>query len=177
FAHEHRVCADVNDALLLKQTFDERFDLRIDERLSAANGDHRGVAFVRCGEAILQRQEIFERGRIFADPAAASAGEIARVQRLELQDRGELIRPAQLLGNDVGGDLSGQRQRESHKSEDSTNGSPGVNRCYWRSFRHPERSRGTPRNNLRRGPSTPLRSAQDDGEVSTTQWMLSPVSG
>src|SRR5207237_6664868 len=83
----------------------------------------------------------------------------------ELENGSELIRPAQLLRNDVGGDLGGQRQRESHKSEDSTNGSPGVNRCYWRSFRHPERSRGTPRNNLRRGPSTPLRSAQDDGEV------------
>ena len=49
------------------------------------------------------------------------------MQRLELQDRGKFVGPAQLLRDDVGGDLRGQRQRESHKSEDSNKGAPRVN--------------------------------------------------
>ena len=49
------------------------------------------------------------------------------MQRLELQNRRELRRPAQFLGNNVSGDLGGERQRESHKSEDSNKGGRPVN--------------------------------------------------
>src|ERR1700719_2666774 len=55
------------------------------------------------------------------------------MQRLELQNRRELSCPAQFLGNNVSGDLGGERQRESHKSEDSNKGGRPVN--IWRGVR------------------------------------------
>jgi hypothetical protein len=36
------------------------------------------------------------------------------MQRLELQNRRELLHAAQLLANDVSGNLRGQSKRESH---------------------------------------------------------------
>src|ERR1043165_8343645 len=49
------------------------------------------------------------------------------MQRLKLENRRELRGPTQLVGDDVGGDLGGKRQRESHRSEDSNKGGPAVN--------------------------------------------------
>src|SRR4051812_46684746 len=55
------------------------------------------------------------------------------MQRLKLEDRSELRGPAQLLVDDVSGDLGGKRQWESHKSEDSNKGGRAVNQ--WRQAR------------------------------------------
>ena len=120
-AHEHRVRADVDDPLLLEQAADQRLDVRINQRLAAADRDHRRVAFLRRAEAILQAHHVLERGRIFANPAAAGAGQVAGMQRLELEDGGELLRPPQLVADDVRRDLGRQRERESHKGDDSNN--------------------------------------------------------
>src|SRR5205814_10520048 len=49
------------------------------------------------------------------------------MQRLKLQDRRELRGPAQLVGNDIGGDFGGKRQRETHKSEDTNDEGRTVN--------------------------------------------------
>src|SRR5438067_10905567 len=57
-----------------------------------------------------------------------------------------------------------------HKAKATTTDSTGkaVGTIRYINFRHPERNRGIPRNNLRRGPSTPLRSAQDDHQRCAT---------
>src|SRR2546423_5717632 len=49
------------------------------------------------------------------------------MQRLKLEHGRELRSPTQLVGDNIGGDLGGKRQRESHKSEDSTKGGRTVN--------------------------------------------------
>src|SRR5205085_4758762 len=49
------------------------------------------------------------------------------MQRLELEHGRELRSPAQLLVNNVSGDLGSKRQRESHKNEDSNEGGRSVN--------------------------------------------------
>ena len=60
-AHEHRVGADVNDALLLEQPLHERLDMRINQRFAAANGDHRRVAFLGRAQTILQTHHVLKR--------------------------------------------------------------------------------------------------------------------
>src|SRR5215471_15446330 len=54
FAHEHRVGADVNDSFLREQSFYQRFDMRINQRFPAADGNHWRVALFCGGEAVLQ---------------------------------------------------------------------------------------------------------------------------
>src|SRR6266576_5714651 len=49
------------------------------------------------------------------------------MQRLKLEHGRELRSPTQLVSDDIGGDLGGKRQRESHKSEDSTKEGRTVN--------------------------------------------------
>ena len=114
-AHEHRVGADVNDSTLLVQALHEGLDLWINQRLPAADRDHRGVAFLRRREAILKRQKIFQRSGIFANPAATGARKITGMQRFELQHGGKFFRPTKLLADNVGGDLRRERERKSHK--------------------------------------------------------------
>ena len=105
FAHEHRVGADVDDALLLEQSLHERLDMRINQRFAAADRNHRRVTFLGRAQTILQTHYVLERSRVFANPSAPGAGEIAGVQRFELQHGGEFLRSAQFLPNDVGSDL------------------------------------------------------------------------
>ena len=105
FAHEHRVRADVNDPVLFKEAVHERFDVRINQWLTAADRDHRRVAFLSRAQTVFQAHHVLERGGIFPDPSAAGACEITGVQRLELQDGCELLRTAQLVPDDVGGDF------------------------------------------------------------------------
>ena len=113
--HEHAVRADVNDAVLFEQTGNQFLDLRINQRFAAANADHRRVTFHRHCEAFFQRHHVLEIGGIFTDASAAGAGEIARVQRFELQDHGKLRRLAQFVFDDVTGDFLRQGKWKSHR--------------------------------------------------------------
>jgi len=79
----------------------------INERLASTDRDHRRAAFLRRAEAILQRHHVFERGRIFANPATAGASQVTSVQRFQLQYGGELLRPTNLMADDVRSDLAG----------------------------------------------------------------------
>ena len=127
FAHEHGVRADVNDPALCEQSCHQRLDLRIDQRFAAADGDHRRVALLGRPQAILQAHHVLEGRGIFANPPAARAGEVAGVQRFELQHRGEFLRAAQLMPDHVGRDFCCERERKSHWSEDSNRSSQCVN--------------------------------------------------
>ena len=114
-AHEHAVGADIDDAALREKSGDEFFDLRIDQRFPAANGDHWRAAFLRRGQAILEAHHVFEAGGIFADASAAGAGQIAGVQRFELQDQREPGRAQHFMLNNVTGDLRRQSERKAHR--------------------------------------------------------------
>ena len=102
--HEHRVRADIDDAFALQQARHEVLDVRVDERLAAANAHHRSAAFVGSLEAIFERHQILDGGRILADASAAGAGEVAGVQRFKLENRGKFLHAANLVADDVPGD-------------------------------------------------------------------------
>jgi hypothetical protein len=115
FPHEHAVGADVNNAALAKKPRHQFLDLRVDQRLAAADADHRRVALRGGSEAVLQAHHILEAGGIFADAPAAGTGKVAGVQRLKLEHHRKLWRLAQLVFDDVGGDLRRQREGEAHR--------------------------------------------------------------
>ena len=48
--------------------------------------------------------DVFQRGRILTNASASRAREVASMKRLELQDGGELLHPAELVADDVPGD-------------------------------------------------------------------------
>ena len=114
FAHEHPVRADVKHAALVEQAVDEFLDLRINQRFAAADGNHRRITFHGRFKAFFQRHHVLERRGIFADAAAAGAGQVAGMQRFELQDHRELGRLAELVLDDVTGNFFGQRKGKSH---------------------------------------------------------------
>ena len=120
FPHEHGVGADINDPSLREQSFYQRFDMRIDQRFAAADGNHRRVALLRCRQAILQAHDVLEGRRIFANPSTTRAREIARMQRLELKHRGKFLGAPQLVPDYVRSNFRCKRKRKSHKSEDFT---------------------------------------------------------
>ena len=68
--------------------------------------DHRRAAFLGGRQAFLERHHVLEAGGILADAAAAGAGEIARVKRLELQHQRKSGRAQQLVFDDVTGDFA-----------------------------------------------------------------------
>ena len=113
-AHEDAVGADVHQTSLFMQTGHEFLDLRIDQGLAAADGDHGRVALGRGGQALLERHHVFERRGILADAAAAGAGEVAGVQRLELEHHRELAGAFELMFDDVPGDLGRRREGKTH---------------------------------------------------------------
>ena len=114
FAHENAVGADVNHAALFAQPGDQFLNLRIDERLAAADAHHRRVAIHCGGQALLQRHHVLERRGVFADAPAAGAGQVAGVQRFKLQHHRELRCLADFVFNDVSRDFRGQRQWKPH---------------------------------------------------------------
>ena len=69
-------------------------DLRIDHRLAAADRNDRRAAFVHRCQALLDGQHFVDRGLVFADAAAARAGQVAGVQRLEHHHQRKLLRAA-----------------------------------------------------------------------------------
>ncbi len=100
---------------MFEQTGDEFFDLRINQRFATTDGNHRRITF-NCGlEALFQRHHVLERRGVFADASAAGAGQVAGVQRFELQDHRELGRLAQFVLDDVAGNFFRQREWESHR--------------------------------------------------------------
>ena len=113
-ADEHPVGAEEDDLLPLQDLGDQLADAGVDHRLAAADRDDRGAALVDGVEAFLDRELLLDRRFVLADPAAAGAGQVAGVQRLEHQDHREPLGPRQLLLDDVAGDPGRHLQRESH---------------------------------------------------------------
>jgi hypothetical protein len=90
---------------LIEQTLHQRFDVRVNERFTAADGDHGRVTLFSRPKTILQAHHVLERRGVFADTPATGACEVAGMQRLELKHRGELLRATQLVADHVSRDL------------------------------------------------------------------------
>ena len=112
--HEDAIGADVHHAPLGMEAGDEFLDAGVDEGLAAADGDHGRVALGGDIEALVQGDDVLDGRGVLADAAAARAGEVARVQRLQLQHHGELGAALEAVGDDVTGDLGGRREGETH---------------------------------------------------------------
>ena len=72
------------------------------------------IAFDGGLKALFQRHHVLEARGVFADAPTARAGEIAGVQRFELQDHRKFRRLAQFVFDDVTGDFFRQRKGKSH---------------------------------------------------------------
>src|SRR5215467_13939359 len=78
-----RIGAEIDEALLLDQAFDDLRQLLVQQRLAAGDGDDRRAAFLCRVERVLDRDALVQDlGRI-VDLAAAGASEVAAKQRLE----------------------------------------------------------------------------------------------
>ncbi len=114
--HEQAVGADIDNAPLGQQAGDQFLDFGINQWFTAANGNHRRVAFSRGAQAIFQAHHVLEAGGIFANPAAAGASEIAGVQRFKLQDQGEFGCAPEFVFDNVAHYLRRQCEWKSHTS-------------------------------------------------------------
>lgn len=121
-SHEHSVRADVNDAPPRQQAVDECFDVWVDERLAAADRDHRSAALLSGTEAIVEGHHILQRCRILANASATCASEIAGVQGLELENGREFFHAACFLPDDVARNARRECQRKPHEPHDIERG-------------------------------------------------------
>ena len=113
-AHEHAVGADVDDAALGTQTGHQLLDLGINQRFATADGNHGRITVDGRLQAVLQGHHVLEAGGVLANATAAGAGEVAGVQRFQLQHHCESRRSGELMTDDVTGNLDRQGQRKSH---------------------------------------------------------------
>src|SRR5262249_20752615 len=106
---EHAVGAQVNVLASLQNAADQPADFRINHRLAAADTHDRRAALIHRGENFLDAQFLLNGFRVFANPPAASAGEIASVQRLQHEHEWETLFASDFLLGDVAGHRRGQR--------------------------------------------------------------------
>ena len=104
-AHEHPVGADIDDAALFEQTSDQFLDFGVNEGFAAADGNHRGIALRGRAEAILEGHHVLKAGRVLANTSAASAREVAGVQRFELKDECKSWGTPHFVLDNVAGDF------------------------------------------------------------------------
>ena len=76
-------------------------NLGINHRLAAADGDDRRAAIVNRRQALFDGEHFVDRGLVFADAAAAGAGEIAGVERFEHHGQRKLLRPGDALASEI----------------------------------------------------------------------------
>src|SRR5206468_12045658 len=107
-----RLHAQLDVLVQLHEAGDDLFDPLEDERLAAADRDHRGRALFARVDALLDRQARLVR-LVLADLPAADAGDVARERRLEHQHERIALALA-LLNGDVLADRDGRLERELH---------------------------------------------------------------
>ena len=101
FLEQQRIGAKVDETFPRDQTGDNLRQLLVEQRLSARDGNHRGPAFIRGGERLLDADAFVENMTGVVDLAATGAGEVAAKQRLQHQHQWITSDPAQLLSEDI----------------------------------------------------------------------------
>src|SRR5215471_141038 len=76
-------------------------DLAVDERLTSGEGHHRCPALLHRVDALLDRQSPGQDVVRVLDLAATGAGEVALIERFELQHQRELLDASNALLHDV----------------------------------------------------------------------------
>ena len=107
-----RVGAELDVLVQLHEARDDVLDPLEDERLAAADRDHRGRALHARVDALLDRQLRLVR-LVLADLPAADAGDVARERRLEHQHE-RVALAAALVARDVAGDLNCRSEGKFH---------------------------------------------------------------
>ncbi len=113
---QQRVRAEVDVLLAGHQPLDDLLDVRVQQRLAAGDGDHRGPALVDGLEAVGRRQLLLQHvGRVL-DLPAPGAGQVAAEQRLQHQHQRVVLVAAELLAEHVAGHGPHLRDRYGHKT-------------------------------------------------------------
>src|SRR6185503_1478041 len=108
-----RVRAELDVLVQLEEARDDLLDPLVDERLPAADRDHRRRALLACVDALLDRETRLVR-LVLPDLPATDARDVAGQRRLEHQDERIALAFPLLLG-DVAGDLDGRAERKLHR--------------------------------------------------------------
>src|SRR5947199_8939936 len=95
---------------------DQPSKIRVNHRLTAANGDDRRPAFIECLQALFHCKLFPDRVRVFTNAAAAGACEIARMQGFEHHDERKFINATQAFTRDVSGHAGGQTNWKSQST-------------------------------------------------------------
>ena len=86
---KHSVRAQVDMAVAREDLHAKPGDVGIQQRLASADGNDGRAALVDRGEALLERDALADGLLVLADAAAARAGKVAGVERLQHQDQRE----------------------------------------------------------------------------------------
>src|SRR4029077_3899195 len=100
--------------LALDQLGDDLVDLRVHERLPAGDGHHRRAALLDRPDRLVHRHPLLQERVRLLDLPAPGALEVAREQRLQLDQEGELVMARQLLAHQVGPDPQALSQWHGH---------------------------------------------------------------
>jgi hypothetical protein len=111
---EQRIRTKVDIFLARHQAFDNFFNLRMQERFAAGNGDGGRAALIHCPEALFRRELHFEYVRWILNLATAGAGQIAAKEWLQHQHKRILLASLELLLDDVTCDRPGLRYGYRH---------------------------------------------------------------
>ena len=98
---QNGVGAEINVALLFDQPFDNFLNLRMNERLSSRNGNHRRPAFFGRLQTFFDRKIFGQNIFRVLNFAAPFAFEITAKKRLEHQHQRVAFNPFDLLLHDV----------------------------------------------------------------------------
>ncbi len=94
---EHGVGAEVDVDLAADELGDHLVDVRVQQRLPACDRDHRGPALLHRPDHVLHRQALAQHLGRMLDLPAARTGQVAREQRLDLDDERVVMRPLQFV--------------------------------------------------------------------------------
>ena len=94
-------------------------NLGVHQRLAAGDGHHGRAALLDGGHGLLDGHALAQRRDRMLDLAAAGAGEVAGIERLELDDERELFAPAQPLCHEIAGNGHRLPQRNAHERLES----------------------------------------------------------
>ena len=101
FADKHTVGAKVDVLFAGKNFVGQAANLRVNHRLATADRNDRRAAVVNRLQALLDGEHLVDGGLVFANAAAACAGEIAGVKRFEHHHQRKFLRPSDAFASEI----------------------------------------------------------------------------
>src|SRR5436190_1580349 len=120
--NEHAVGAEIDVFAAFEDAMHELADLRVDQRLAAADAHDGCAGFIDGVEALLDRQFLLDRALVFADAAAPGTREIAGVERLQHQYEWEARIALEFLLDHVACHIGGQAEWKTHEYDTLSGG-------------------------------------------------------